>query len=203
MPTNRSLVVAIEMLGATANMFAQAATVPVRTLSTPEAELQHPFTRISGLHELSDGRVIVVDAGEKLVALVNLTSRTVTRIGREGAGPGEYSAPNKLLAVRGDTTIVGDLAGRLSKVGPSGLYAGDVAMPALGGRDAAARAMGHTPRRIHLRRDRRSRRTDGPNGHPGAIARNRFRPERCGLHHSNGRRRPAVPPTFPKQVMGT
>lgn len=88
MPPNRSPVVAIALLGATANMFAQAATDSVRTLATPEAELPHQFTGISGLHELSDGRVIVVDAGEKLVALVNLTRRTVTRIGREGAGAG-------------------------------------------------------------------------------------------------------------------
>jgi hypothetical protein len=83
-----------------------------------------------------------VDQGEKIVALVDLERRTVTRIGREGSGPGEFSSPNKVLAALGDTTIVGDLAGRLSKLAPTGVYVGDVAIPGLAGRNAEARTMG-------------------------------------------------------------
>jgi hypothetical protein len=138
----RSPFVAIALLGATAKLFGQGATVPVRTLTAPEAELPNQFTRISGIRELADGRVIVVDAGEKVVALVDLARGTLTRVGREGTGPGEYASPNRVLAAPGDTTIVGDLAGRLSKVAPNGQYAGDVAMPAPSGRNAGARAIG-------------------------------------------------------------
>jgi hypothetical protein len=138
MRTIQSLVVASALLSAMADLSAQTATVPFRTLSTAELELPGQFTRISGLRELSDGRAIVLDAGEKFIALVDFARRTVTRIGREGSGPGEYASPTKVFPALGDTTIVAELAGRLSKISPSGGYAGNVALPASGG----ARALG-------------------------------------------------------------
>src|SRR5262245_30534136 len=90
-------------------LFAQGTTVPVRTLSTPEVELSQPFIRISGIRELRDGRTVVVDPGDKLVAIVDFARGSLTKIGREGAGPGEFRSPGKVLASRGDTTIIGDL----------------------------------------------------------------------------------------------
>jgi hypothetical protein len=92
--THRILVVALA--ASTGAAHAQGAPVPVRVLSTAEAELAKPFTRISSLRELSDGRVIVVDQGEKTVGVVDFARGTWTRIGREGSGPtyvGELRMP--------------------------------------------------------------------------------------------------------------
>ncbi|MGQ0646789.1 MAG: hypothetical protein ACT4P7_04410 [Gemmatimonadaceae bacterium] len=142
MTTRRNIVCTIALVVAAADLPAQTATVPVRTLTTPEIELPQPFIRISGIRELSDGRAIVVDPGEKLVALVDFARLSLTKIGREGAGPGEYSNPSTVLAALGDTTIVGDLAGRLTKIAPSGTYAGDVSLPGQARTTGQARAMG-------------------------------------------------------------
>src|SRR5512147_1919751 len=80
----------------------------VRVLSKPEVELTDPFTNVGGLRELSDGRVIVVDRGDRAVYLVDFKSGTSTQIGRPGAGPKEYGIPGNLLAVSGDSTLLTD-----------------------------------------------------------------------------------------------
>jgi hypothetical protein len=136
----RNVILVIALLGTAQGLRAQAPSVPVRVLSRAEVELPQQFSRISGVRELADGRVIVVDAEEKLVALVDFARLTRTRIGREGRGPGEYVSPNTVLAASGDSTIVRDLSGRLSKLTPSGVYAGSVTIPGAESRDATVRA---------------------------------------------------------------
>jgi hypothetical protein len=65
----RAFILVVALTLSTGDAPAQAAPVPLRILPTADAELAHPFTHISGIRELSDGRLIVVDRGEKLVAL--------------------------------------------------------------------------------------------------------------------------------------
>ena len=69
------------------------AQLPVRMLEGPDATLSRPFDRITGLYELRDGRVIVVDANEQSVLLIDFTSDRAVQLGRQGAGPGEYRFP--------------------------------------------------------------------------------------------------------------
>ncbi|MDA1080300.1 MAG: hypothetical protein O2973_01285 [Gemmatimonadetes bacterium] len=78
-------------------------------LSKPEIEYGEPFTQISGLRELSDGRVIVADARDKTLQLIDFRSGSSTGIGREGQGPGEYGLPYRLLALPGDTSALYDI----------------------------------------------------------------------------------------------
>jgi hypothetical protein len=73
-----------------------------------ELEYAEPFSCISGLRELSDGRIVVTDVREKTVQLIDLKKGTSTKIGREGQGPGEWSTPQGLFAVPGDTTLMWD-----------------------------------------------------------------------------------------------
>lgn len=79
-----------------------------RALPKPDAEFEEPFTTVSSLRELRNGRVMVADARDKLLQLVDLTSGTASKIGREGSGPGEFTLPMRLVGAPGDTTILFD-----------------------------------------------------------------------------------------------
>jgi hypothetical protein len=87
---------------------ASAQNPPLRTLSKMELEYAEPFTCISGVRELSDGRIVVSDVREKTVQLIDLRKGTSMKIGREGQGPGEWSTPQGVFAVAGDTTLLWD-----------------------------------------------------------------------------------------------
>jgi hypothetical protein len=87
---------------------ARAQTVPVRTLTGPEAEWSEPFSQISGVRELKSGRIIVADNRDKVIQLVDFKGEA-KKIGREGSGPGEYGLPASVFAAPGDTTWIYDL----------------------------------------------------------------------------------------------
>ena len=93
---------------------AAAATqdVPTVHLTRPEATSADGFSALIGLRLLSDGRVMVADALEQTIAIVNLRSGDVTTIGRQGSGPGEYGMPGRLFAGAGDTTYMMDMGNR-------------------------------------------------------------------------------------------
>jgi hypothetical protein len=97
------------------------AQAPLKTLSKPDVEDSEPFTTITGVRELRDGRVIAADAREKTVQMIDLKAGTATKIGREGSGPGEFALPIRLLALPGDTSAVYDpLNRRYLLIGPDG-----------------------------------------------------------------------------------
>ena len=99
---------------------AAAQTLPVRTLTKPTAEWSEPFSQISGIRELKNGRVIVADSRDKVVQLVDFAGEA-KKIGREGAGPAEYGMPASLFAAPGDTTWVFDiLNSRYLVIDPAG-----------------------------------------------------------------------------------
>lgn len=82
--------------------------VPTRALSSPLAELPHPFTQIDGIRELSEGRVVLLDRRDALVVVVDLGAGTFRQIGRTGAGPKEYEIPGKLFALPSGRSAVRD-----------------------------------------------------------------------------------------------
>lgn len=97
------------------------AQAPLKTLSKPDIEYAEPFTLITGIRELRDGRVIAADAREKTVQLIDLKTGTAAKIGREGSGPGEFALPMRLLGLPGDTSAVYDpLNRRYLLIGPDG-----------------------------------------------------------------------------------
>jgi len=79
-----------------------------RVLGTPQAELAEPFTNVGSVRELSDGRVLVVDNGDRALYAVDFKAGTSTQIGRPGSGPAEYRTPGLLLPAGGDTTLLTD-----------------------------------------------------------------------------------------------
>ena len=129
-----------------------AQNVPTRTFSKPDAEFSEPFTQISGVRELRDGRVITIDPRDKTIQVVDLRSGSATKLGREGSGPGEYGMPMALLPLPNDTTAVLDmLNNRLLLINPNATVGGllDLNVPApSGGRGNGQRMMigGNMPR---------------------------------------------------------
>jgi hypothetical protein len=91
---------------------AAQAQPPQRALPRAELEYPEPFSTLSDLRELRDGRVIVTDPREGTVQLVDLTTKRATPIGRRGSGPGEWGRPGILLAMPGDTTMMPDVMNR-------------------------------------------------------------------------------------------
>lgn len=105
---SRTQTMAVLVAIATTALAAPAAAQQPRTLPAPDATFEEPFSNVSGLRELGDGRLVIADARDKVLALVDLAAQAVTPIGREGGGPGEYGLPLRLFAAPGDTTFLFD-----------------------------------------------------------------------------------------------
>ena len=82
------------------------------TLGKPDAETTESFTRIVSIRELASGKVLIADPQDKVVQLVDLVSGTVSKVGREGNGPGEYALPMSLVGLPDGTTLVHDILNR-------------------------------------------------------------------------------------------
>jgi hypothetical protein len=81
------------------------------SLNARIARYPHPFTSITGIRELSNGRVFVLDKREAQVELLDMASGTSKVVGRVGSGPGEYRAPLRLIPLPGDSVGLEDMAG--------------------------------------------------------------------------------------------
>jgi hypothetical protein len=131
-------------------------------LAKPDAEYGEPFTQIMGIRELRDGRVLVSDGRDKTVQLVDLKG-SATKVGREGAGPGEYGLPMRILPLPGDSSVVFDMANqRYLTIHPDGKTGKDFRLEAAapprtadtsgrGGRGGAMMTMLTPPRGIDAR----------------------------------------------------
>lgn len=87
-------------------------SVPVTTLAKPLAEFPEGYTYLNDLRELPDGRVMTIERCEGVVKLLDLAGGTEAMVGRNGAGPGEYRIPDRLLDLPGDSTAIYDPGNR-------------------------------------------------------------------------------------------
>lgn len=99
-------------------------------LAKPAAETSESFTRIIAIRELPSGKVLVADPSNKVVQLVDLAAGTMTKVGREGNGPGEYALPMALVGLPDGSTLVHDMLNRrFLVVGTDGKPGGFVEWP--------------------------------------------------------------------------
>lgn len=121
------------LLGATAAVAATAAPAGAQqkaSLAKPNAETTESFTRIGSIRELPSGKVLVVDPQDKVVQLVDLVAGTMTKVGREGSGPGEYALPFGLVGLPDGSTLLHDMMNRrFLTIAPDGKPGGIVEMP--------------------------------------------------------------------------
>lgn len=93
----------------------------VRTLTPVRSFSAEGFSRVRGVQELPDGRVLVADQREAALYSVDFDRQERTLLGRRGEGPGEYQAPTGLYPFRGDSVLMVDLQnGRFAIVSPDG-----------------------------------------------------------------------------------
>lgn len=100
-----------------------AAQQAPRALAAPDAVFEEPFSnlRVGTVRELRDGRVIIADARDKVVQLLDFRRNSMTAIGREGSGPGEFGMPMRLLPAPNDTSFLFDVLNqRYLVIGPDG-----------------------------------------------------------------------------------
>jgi hypothetical protein len=91
------------------------------SLGKPDAETTESFTQVTAIRELPSGKLLVADSRDKVVQLVDLATGAMTKVGREGNGPGEYAIPVALVGLPNGTTLVHDLVNRrFLVVGPDG-----------------------------------------------------------------------------------
>jgi hypothetical protein len=104
------VVIALGLLGTSAS--AQGTGAATIHLLNPRASSGPIFEQVESVRELPDGRVVVLDRRdrERHLSWIDLSTGSVTNIGRAGGGPGEYQRPRALVSVGADRTIVTDLA---------------------------------------------------------------------------------------------
>jgi len=103
------------------------------TLSKPDAELADPFTQLRSMRELPNGKVLVSDLQDKLVALVDFAAGSSTKVGRQGQGPGEYAFPTDLVGLPNGQTLLNDMLNRRYLIiEPDGKTSGTIPLPSLG-----------------------------------------------------------------------
>ncbi|MEE9207830.1 MAG: hypothetical protein V3U67_05535 [Gemmatimonadota bacterium] len=99
-----------------------SAQITPQVLGEPVAAYDQPFSMLSGLRELSDGRVIVSDGLEETVQLLDAKLASAQQIGRKGQGPGEHGQPDALFPWgENDETLLVDLGNaRLTVISADG-----------------------------------------------------------------------------------
>lgn len=80
----------------------------VNLTGKPVAAIEEPFTQINGIRELPGNRAVVVDAQEKTLQMVDFGKLSLTKIARNGSGPGEFQFPMSAYAGPGNVTWVAD-----------------------------------------------------------------------------------------------
>lgn len=100
-----------------------AAQQAARPLPPPEATFEEPFSSVGvgTIREMRDGRVMVADARDKVVQIVDFRTGATQAVGREGSGPGEFGMPMRVWAGPGDSTFLYDpLNQRYLSIAPDG-----------------------------------------------------------------------------------
>ena len=96
---------------------------------TPLATIEEPFTRISGVQELSASLAVATDNMEAKVVLADFARGTVKQIGAKGQGPNEYRFPSPPIAVPSGAYVFDTYQRRAILVGRNGAIAGMKTLP--------------------------------------------------------------------------
>jgi hypothetical protein len=106
-PTAVRTIAGLAFLALVPALIAQAGP-PYRDLPKPAKEIEEPYSLVGGAREIAKGAVIVVDAGDGELTVVDFSTGERTPLGRQGAGPGEYRMPGAVWRMAGDTIWVLD-----------------------------------------------------------------------------------------------
>ena len=112
---------------------APASAQTTTALTKPDAEFAESFSRLTSLREMASGKVLVSDLQDKVVQLIDFATGSLTKVGREGQGPGEYGLPGGLYSMPAGETWLNDMLGRrFLVIGPDGKPGKSVPLPGTG-----------------------------------------------------------------------
>jgi hypothetical protein len=98
---------------------------PQLTIGVAGTELN----RVVGAVRLSDGRIVVADAGDAVIRYVSPQGTLLRTVGREGDGPGEFRTLQAIGQIRGDTVWAYDFSHhRLTFIAPDGTVARETSL---------------------------------------------------------------------------
>jgi hypothetical protein len=86
----------------------------------PAASIPEPFTKISGVQELSGALAVATDNMEAKVLLLDFARGTVEQIGSKGDGPNEYRYPSRPIAAPGGAYVFDTYMRRAFMIGRDG-----------------------------------------------------------------------------------
>lgn len=95
----------------------------------------YSFFRIADLAVDDAGQLLVLDAGNKEIAIYDSTGTFVRRMGREGAGPGEFSTPTNMMVTDGEIVVFDPRQGRTTRFDRNGEVLETHSHPRPGGLD--------------------------------------------------------------------
>lgn len=81
---------------------------PVLLIGALEAAPEYQFNRVRGVVRLSDGRIVVADAGSSELRWYDPTGAHLVTAGRQGEGPGEFVALGGVALLRDDSVLAYD-----------------------------------------------------------------------------------------------
>ena len=86
-------------------------SVPKLSIGSAEGANLYQFYRIREIVRLSDGRIVVANAGSGEILLFSAAGQYVRSIGRAGPGPGEFRGLRRVFVTQYDSLVVVDLGG--------------------------------------------------------------------------------------------
>ncbi len=94
-----------------------------------EAAYPEPFSFLSGIRELPDGKLLAADPLSQVLLRVDMDAGTADTLGGVGGGPEEYQQPDQVFPLPGDSTLLVDLGKTyLTVIGPDGAFHGGMSM---------------------------------------------------------------------------
>ena len=87
-----------------------------------ETDAAYQFNYVAGAVRLSNGRIVVADAGSLQLRMFDSTGRHLKTFGRSGSGPGEFRQIDALFLLPGDTIAVSNLRTSIELFAPDGKY---------------------------------------------------------------------------------
>ena len=88
-----------------------------------DAAYPEPFSFLSGVRELPDGKLLAADPLSQVLLRVDMDAGTADTLGGVGGGPEEYRQPDQVFPLPGDSTLLVDLGKTyLTVIGPDGTF---------------------------------------------------------------------------------
>lgn len=95
-------------------------TVPELVIGGAEENEDLQLFRVTGAAQLTNGRIVVVNAGTQQIRFFDQMGAFLTSVGRRGDGPGEYQFPVLIRSARYDTLWIFDRGRRLTVLDDQG-----------------------------------------------------------------------------------